>query len=115
MDKVLKLIIVGIALLCNLQVDAQTYRLYGVSANAGKKTIPRPRTPECPLVIELADNVMMIPNQVIGFTLILENADGHVYTYHIVDRAIVLPKDISGTYQVSITDGDKCYQGYVEF
>lgn len=37
MDKVLKLIIVGIALLCNLQVDAQTYRLYGVRANAGKK------------------------------------------------------------------------------
>lgn len=58
---------------------------------------------------------MMVPNQVIGFTLILENADGHVYTYYIVDRTIVLPQDISGTYQVCITDGDKCYQGYVEF
>ena len=49
---------------------------------------PGSRLPKCPLVVDLVGHTLTLPSQVIGNTLTLENEDGEVYTYYIIDGGV---------------------------
>lgn len=75
---------------------------------------PGSRSPKCPLVVDLVDHTLTLPSQVIGNTLTLENEDGEVYTYYIIDTTFQIPEELSGEYSLKISDGNCMYQGMIE-
>ena len=75
---------------------------------------PGSRLPKCPLVVDLVGHTLTLPSQVIGNTLTLENEDGEVYTYYIIDTTFQIPKELSGEYSLKISDGNSMYQGMIE-
>ena len=72
------------------------------------------RAPKRPLVVDLVGHTLTLPSQVIGNTLTLENEDGEVYTYYIIDTTFQIPEELSGEYSLKISDGNSMYQGMIE-
>ena len=72
------------------------------------------RAPKRPLVVDLVGHTLTLPSQVIGNTLTLENEDGEVYTYYIIGSSFELPQELSGNYQITISDGNIMYHGTIE-
>lgn len=103
----------GALFLCPLQSRAEPYELlYSlVSSNQAKfqggKSIKRP------LVVDLVDHTLTIPSQVEGYMLTLESEEGEVYTYHITGTTLEIPQELSGDYQLSITNGSVMYKGII--
>lgn len=75
----------------------------------GSKSVKRP------LVVDLTGRILTVPSQVEGYTLILESEEGVVYTYYIIGTSMELPQELSGNYQITISDGNIMYHGTIEF
>lgn len=75
---------------------------------------PVSRLPKRPLVIDLVGHTLTFPSQVIGNTLTLENENGEVYTYYIIDETFQIPEELSGEYKITISDGNSMYCGTIE-
>ena len=75
----------------------------------GSKSVKRP------LVVDLTGRILTVPSQVEGYTLILESEEGVVYTYYIIGTSLELPQELSGNYQITISDGNIMYHGTIEF
>ena len=74
----------------------------------GSKSVKRP------LAIDLTDRILTVPSQVEGYTLTLESEEGVVYTYYIIGTSLELPQELSGNYQITISDGNIMYHGTIE-
>lgn len=72
------------------------------------------RLPKRPLVIDLVGHTLTLPNHVVGYTLTLENEEGNVYTYYIIDTTFQIPEEQSGEYMITISDGNSMYRGTIE-
>ena len=106
--------ICGMALfLCSSHTRAEPYTLSYSLVAPGHKSLKGSRAPKRPLVVDLEGHILTVPSQVIGNTLTLENEDGEVYTYYIVDMAFQIPKELSGGYTITISDGNSMYQGLI--
>ena len=74
----------------------------------GSKSVKRP------LAVDLTDRILTVPSQVEGYTLTLESEEGVVYTYYIIGTSLELPQELSGNYQITISDGNIMYHGTIE-
>lgn len=103
----------GALFLCPLHSRAEPYELLCslVNTNQGKPKLGR--SIRRPLVVDLVDHTLTIPSQVEGYTLTLESEEGEVYTYHITGTTLEIPQELSGDYQLSITNGSVVYKGII--
>ena len=66
-----------------------------------------------PLCIDITANVITVPEQLVGYTLTLSNGEDS-YTYIFSGTTLSIPQGISGEYELTVTNGNVCYQGEVE-
>ena len=104
----------GALLLCPTHSRAEPYTLSYSLVGTNRGTITGSRSPKCPLVVDLVGHTLTVPNQVIGYTLTLESEEGVVYTYYIIGTSLELPQELSGNYQIIISDGNIMYHGTIE-
>ena len=104
----------GALLLCPTHSRAESYTLSYSLVGTNRGTITGSRSPKCPLVVDLEGHILTVPSLVIGNTLTLENEDGEVYTYYIIGSSFELPQELSGNYQITISDGNIMYHGIIE-
>ena len=107
------LILLGATFLSPSHSRADPYTLSYSLVDPNRQGKPVNRLPKRPLVVDLVGHTLTLPSQVIGNTLTLENEDGEVYTYYIVDMAFQIPKELSGGYTITISDGNSMYQGLI--
>lgn len=79
-----------------------------------KKNRPGSRSFKRPLVVDLVGHTLTVPTQVVGYTLMLESEEGEVYTYYITGTNLEFPQELSGNYQISISDGNSMYHSTIE-
>lgn len=72
------------------------------------------RSSHRPLVVDLVGHTLTVPSQVVGYTLTLESEVGEVYTYYIMGTTLEIPQELSGNYQITISDGNSMYHGTIE-
>ena len=114
MKKVIYLLLIGGAiLLCPYQSKAESYYLVRNIKDKGQ-TSPRPsKVPARPLCIDITAHVITVPEQLVGYTLTLSDGE-ESYTYLISGTTLSVPQEISGEYELTITNGNICYHGEVE-
>lgn len=76
-------------------------------ANKGTRSISHP------LIVDLVNHTLTVPKHVIGYTLILESENGETCTYIITDTVFILPQELSGHYQLSISNDSIMYKGSI--
>lgn len=108
------LILLGATFLSPSHSWADPYTLSYSLVDPNRLGKPVSRLPKRPLVIDLVGHTLTFPSQVIGNTLTLENEDGEVYTYYIIDTTFQIPEELSGEYSLKISDGNSMYQGMIE-
>ena len=108
------LILLGATFLSPFHSRADPYTLSYSLVDPNRLGKPVNRLPKRPLVVDLVGHTLTLPSQVIGNTLTLENEDGEVYTYYIIDTTFQIPKELSGEYSLKISDGNSMYQGMIE-
>lgn len=104
----------GALLLCPTHSRAEPYTLSYSLVGTNRGTITGSRSPKCPLVVDLVDHTLTLPSQVIGNTLTLESEEGNGYTYYIMDTTFQIPENLSGEYEITISDGNSMYRGTIE-
>ena len=104
----------GALLLCPIHTRAESYTLSYSLDYPGQVRSKGSRSIKRPLVVDLVGHTLTLPSQVIGNTLTLENEDGEVYTYYIIDTTFQIPEELSGEYSLKISDGNSMYQGMIE-
>ena len=82
--------------------NAKPYYLHCNIDSKGQSTRNGSRMPKRPLCVDLTENLMTVPNQVLGYTLTLVGEDGAIYTYVLSSKAIVLPKNLVGEFDLLI-------------
>lgn len=107
------MLIGGAMFICPHQSKAESYYLVRNIKDKGQ-TNPHPsKAPARPLCIDITANVITVPEQLVGYTLTLSNGED-CYTYIISGTTLSIPQGISGEYELTITNGNVCYQGEVE-
>lgn len=104
----------GAILFCPIRSAAESFTLSYSLVLPGQRLPTGSRTPKRPLVVDLVGHTLTVPNQVIGYTLTLESEEGVVYTYYIIGTSLELPQELSGNYQITISDGNIMYHGTIE-
>ena len=104
----------GTLLLCPIHTRAEPYTLSYSLVHPGQLRSKGSRSIKRPLVVDRVGHTLTVPNQVIGYTLILESEEGVVYTYYIIGTSLELPQELSGNYQITISDGNIMYHGTIE-
>lgn len=107
------LIIWGAMLLCPSITRAEPYSLEYRSFYSDQRHLNGSKAPQRPLIIDVTNNILTVPNQVVGYTLTLEGEDNDVYTNYIINTTFTLPQELCGKYTITIFDGNSTYQGYI--
>lgn len=108
------LILGGALFLCPTHSRADPYTLSYSLVDPNHMGKPGSRSSHRPLVVDLSGHILTLPSQVVGYTLTLENEDGEVYAYYIIGTTLELPQELSGNYQITISDGNSMYHGTIE-
>ena len=108
------LILCGAIFLSPTYSRAESYTLFYGLVNPNQMGKPVGRAPKRPLVVDLVGHTLTVPTQVVGYTLILESEEGEVYTYYITSTNLEFPQELSGNYQISISNGNSMYHSTIE-
>lgn len=104
----------GALYLCPLHSRAEPYELLYSLVSSNQAKLQGGKSIKRPLVVDLVGHTLTVPSQVVGYTLTLENEEGEVYTYYIMGTTLELPQELSGKYQITISDGNSMYHGTIE-
>lgn len=113
MKKVIYFLLIGGAIIYSHRSKAEPYYLSRTGIYVGQGNHNGSKAPARPLCIDITANVITVPEQLVGYTLTLSNGED-CYTYIISDPTLYIPQGISGEYELTITNGNVCYQGEVE-
>lgn len=103
----------GTLLLCPIHTRAEPYTLSYSLDYPGQLYSKGSRSIKRPLVVDLIGHTLTVPKHVIGYTLILENENGETCTYIITDTVFILPQELSGHYQLYISNDSIMYKGSI--
>jgi len=103
----------GALFLCPIYSVAEPYTLLYSVVSPGHGTVKGSKTPKRPLVVDLVGHTLTLPTQVMGYTLTLSGENGEIYTFDIIDTAFQIPQELSGSYELTISDGNSKYQGVI--
>lgn len=90
---------------------AMSYYLYSSIDYNNQLSTRGSRMPKRPLSIDLTDQVITVPNQVLGYTLTLVCENGEVYAYILSSNTITIPDNLEGKFELQITNGTVTYTG----
>ncbi len=91
MKKYILLTILGALLLSNTPTNAKPYYLHSCNNNHEQKDTRSSKAPKRPLRVDLNNHTLTVPNSVMGYTLILKDEEGMIYTCLIISNTIILP------------------------
>lgn len=112
MKKNIIVLIGGALFLCFTSTSARPYYLYSSIEHIAQKATQGSRMPKRPLNVDLSGHILTIPNQLIGYGLILKDKDGEIVYCHILfNNSIVLPDFLEGEFSIQITNGRTSYKG----
>ena len=103
----------GALLLCPAHSRAEPYTLLYSLVPPAQGFFKGSRAPKQPLVVDLVGHTLTVPSQVIGYTLTLVGGDGAIYSFDVIDTTCKIPQELSGSYELTITDGSNKYQGRI--
>ena len=103
----------GTLLLCPICTRAEPYTLSYSLVHPGQLRSKGSRSIKRPLVVDLVGHTLTVPSQVIGYTLTLVGGDGAIYSFDVIDTTYKIPQELSGSYELTITDGSNKYQGII--
>ena len=103
----------GALLLCPIHTRAEPYTLSYSLDYPGQVRSKGSRSIKRPLVVDLVGHTLTVPSQVIGYTLTLVGGDGAIYSFDVIDTTCKIPQELSGSYELTITDGSNKYQGII--
>lgn len=104
----------GALLLSPLYAEAEPYMLSCNLVSSNQTKNKGSRAPKRPLVVDLEGHTLTVPDQVIGYTLTLENENGEFYTYGILGTTFELPHDLSGFYKLVLRNNETVYEGSID-
>lgn len=104
----------GALFLCPTLARADPYALSYSLVDPNQLHEHGSRSSHRPLVVDLVGHTLTVPSQVVGYTLTLESEVGEVYTYYIMGTTLEIPQELSGNYQITISDGNSMYHGTIE-
>ena len=115
MKKVIYLLLIGgTILMCPYQSKAEPYYVTRSFDNNHQGISSGSKAPARPLCIDITAHVITVPEQLVGYTLTLSDGE-ESYTYYITGTTQSVPQEISGEYELTITNGNICYQGDIIF
>lgn len=103
----------GAILFCPIRSAAESFTLSYSLVLPGQRLPTGSRTPKRPLVVDLVGHTLTVPSQVIGYMLTLVGGDGAIYSFDVIDTTCKIPQELSGSYELTITDGSNKYQGII--
>jgi len=113
MKKYILILFGGAMLFVANPTNAKPYYLHCNIAKKGQTTRNGSRMPKRPLCVDLTDNLMTVPNQLLCYTLTLVGEEGAIYTYVLSSNTIVLPKNLAGKFDLLISNGIDNYEGEI--
>ena len=111
MKKYILIIFGGAMLFWASPAEAESYYLYCTIGNKDQGTRNGSRIPKRPLCVDLSDNLLTVPDQVLGYTLTLEGENGEVYIYVLSNNITTLPENLEGEFKLQITNDTEVYKG----
>ena len=103
----------GAILFCPIRSAAESFTLSYSLVLSGQRDPTGSRTLKRPLVVDLVGHTLTVPSQVIGYMLTLVGGDGAIYSFDVIDTTCKIPQEMSGSYELTITDGSNKYQGII--
>lgn len=107
------LIVGGILFGSPIHSRAEPYELVSSIVYKNQKANKETLSISYPLIVDLVYHTLTVPKHVIGYTLILESENGETCTYIITDTVFILPQELSGYYQLSISNDSIMYKGSI--
>lgn len=76
---------------CSLPIMSKKYFLYSTFINNGKHTQNGSRVPKRPLCVDCTNNVLTVPEQLLGYTLTVTDEEENVFSCFLTSNVIYLP------------------------
>lgn len=114
MNKI-KIIFIGGALLWySSPIMSKAYCLcYCAGIYNGQHTPKGSRTPKRPLCVDYTNNVLTVPDRLVGYTLIVTDEDENQFSYFLTSNVITLPTYLVGEIDILFTDGNQTFSGII--
>lgn len=95
---------------------AELYKLYNSTSrtNDNKKNNKGSRSIKRPLVIDVTNKIITVPNQIMGYNMVLTTKEGFNYSTIIEDKIILTPQ-LEGLVFIQIEGEDNTYFGTIFF
>lgn len=115
MNKIKMFFIGGALLWCSLPIIAKPYYLYYYTGvENGQKTPKGSKTPRRPLRVDYTNNVLTIPDQLVGYTLIVTDEDGNEFSCFLTNNVVTLPANFVGELNILLTDSNQTFNGIID-
>lgn len=114
MNKFKIMVIGGAMFLCSLPIMSKKYFLYSTIINNGKHTQNGSRAPKRPLCVDCTNNVLTVPEQLLGYTLTVTDEEENVFSCFLTSNVIYLPSNLVGELNILFTDGNQTFYGIID-
>ena len=111
MKKYILILFLGAMLFGANPMEAKSYYLYSSIGGKEQNTHNGSRMLKRPLSIDVSNQVITVPNQVLGYTLTIEGEEGEVYASVLLGNTIILSENLEGEFEFQITNGTTTYTG----
>lgn len=114
MDKIKILFIGGALLWCSLPIMSKAYYLcYCAGINNAQHVHNGSRSPRRPLCVDYTNNILTVPDRLVGYTLIVTDEDENQFSYFLTSNVLTLPTYLVGEIEISFTDGNQTFSGII--
>lgn len=114
MNKFKIMVIGGAMFLCSLPIMSKKYFLYSTIINNDKHTQNGSRAPKRPLCVDCTNNVLTVPEQLLGYTLTVTDEEENVFSCFLTSNVIYLPSNLVGELNILFTDGNQTFFGIID-
>lgn len=114
MNKFKIMVICGAMFLCSLPIMSKKYFLYSTIINNDKHTQNGSRVPKRSLCVDCTNNVLTVPEQLLGYTLTVTDEEENVFSCFLTSNVISLPSYLVGELDILLTSGNHSFRGIID-
>ena len=114
MNKIKIMVICGAMFLCSLPIMSKKYFLYSTIINNDKHTQNGSRVPKRSLCVDCTNNVLTVPEQLLGYTLTVTDEEGNVFSCFLTSNVISLPSYLVGELDILLTSENHTFKGIID-
>lgn len=82
--------------------------------NNDKHTQNGSRVPKRSLCVDCTNNVLTVPEHLLGYTLTVTDEEGNVYSCFLTSNVISLPSYLVGELDILLTSGNHTFRGIID-